>query len=109
MAGAQESRTRVTVMTGSGQSVEAAQVFSVSQLNQHTAQVLDEINQSKLPAVVTKHGRFVALITPLAGVEVETVVLAHGPLAEEFRAYAHADDEPPLTPDEVEREVDTWS
>lgn len=104
------TRVRVTVMTESGQSVEAAQVYTVSQLNQHTAQVLDEVNQSKRPAVVTRHGRFVALITPLAGVEVESVVLSHGPLAEEFRSHVrNGEPTEPLSLDEVDSEINSWS
>lgn len=110
MSGGSTARTRVRVMTESGQSVDAAQVYSVSQLNQHTAQVLEEINHSKRPAVVTRHGRFVALITPLAGVEVESVVLSHGPLADELHGRLR-DGEPvgTLSADEVEAEIDSWS
>jgi antitoxin (DNA-binding transcriptional repressor) of toxin-antitoxin stability system len=110
MSGSSTARTRVTVTAESGQSVEAARVYSVSQLNQHTAQVLEEINQSKRPAVVTRHGRFVALITPLAGVGVESVVLSRGPLADEL--YSRVGGGSPsrnLSADEVEAEIDLWS
>jgi antitoxin (DNA-binding transcriptional repressor) of toxin-antitoxin stability system len=76
--------------------VQAAQVYPISQLNQHTSSVLDEINNSGRPAAITKHGRFVALVYPLAGVELESVVLSHGPLAEEFRHYAKDDNQDDL-------------
>ena len=81
----------IKVVNPSGQSVEAAQVYSVTQLNQHTAQVLEEINNSGRPAVVTRHGKFVALITPLASLEVESVALSAGPLASEFAEYERQD------------------
>jgi prevent-host-death family protein len=50
--------------------------FTVSELNQHTADVLREINESRRPALVTRHGRFVAMITPLEGVPVESILLS---------------------------------
>jgi antitoxin (DNA-binding transcriptional repressor) of toxin-antitoxin stability system len=34
---------------------------------------------------VTKHGRFVALITPLLGTQIESLVLSHGKLADELQ------------------------
>lgn len=110
MPGRSVTRTRVTVMAESGRSVEAAQVYTMSELNQHTAQVLDEINQSKRPAVVTRHGRFVAMITPLAGVEVESVVLSQGPLADELHARLRdGESTRSLSAAEVEAEIDSWS
>ena len=98
----------VTVMSPSGQSVEATQVYSVTQLNQHTAQVLEEINNSGRAAVVTRHGKFVALITPLAAMSVESVVLSRGPLADEFTAYERQDPGPRhlLSPTEVDHLID---
>lgn len=98
----------VRVVSPSGQSVEAAQVYSVTELNQHTAQVLEEINNSGRAAVVTKHGKFVALITPLAGMSVESVVLSRGPLANEFAAYERQGPGPRdlLSPAEVDRLID---
>jgi antitoxin (DNA-binding transcriptional repressor) of toxin-antitoxin stability system len=101
----------VKVVSPSGQSVEAAQVYSVTQLNQHTAQVLEEINNSGRAAVVTRHGKFVALITPLASLSVESVVLSQGPLADEFAAYERQDAGPRdlLSPTEVDRLIELQS
>ena len=52
------------------------QTFTVSELNQRTADVLREVNESRRPALVTRHGRFVAMITPLEGVPVESILLS---------------------------------
>ena len=41
-------------------------IYTMRELNQHTAKVMGEIEKSGVPAFVTKHGRFVAMITPLA-------------------------------------------
>lgn len=56
--------------------LNSAQTYTMRQLNQDTADVIRKINESGEPAAITRHGRFVALITPLADVEVESVVLA---------------------------------
>ena len=53
-----------------------AQAYTMRQLNQNTAGVIDEINASGRAAVVTKHGRLVAMITPLEGVKIESMVLS---------------------------------
>lgn len=55
--------------------VSNAHVYTMRDLNQHTADVIREINESGEPAVITRHGRFVALIKPLVGVNVESTVL----------------------------------
>ena len=46
-------------------------LVTMRELNQNTAAVIDAVNESGQPAVVTKHGRFVALLTPLAGQNLE--------------------------------------
>jgi prevent-host-death family protein len=53
-----------------------ALVFTMRELNQQTAKIMSEVEQSGKPAFITKHGRFVAVITPLAPGRVETQVLA---------------------------------
>lgn len=78
----------VRMVGASGQSVEAVAVYTVSQLSQQCAQVLEQINASGRPAAVTRHGKFVAMITPLAGSQVESVVLSEGPLAAEYTTIA---------------------
>ncbi|MDT5042007.1 MAG: hypothetical protein QOE51_2992, partial [Actinoplanes sp.] len=63
-----------------------ARIVTMRELNQHTAAVMEEINQSGQPAVVSKHGQFVAMITPLAGHSIESLVLAGDP---ELRDLVH--------------------
>lgn len=55
---------------------DEALVFTVLELNQQTARVIEEIEKAGKPAVITKYGRFVAIIRPLAPGQVESVVLA---------------------------------
>lgn len=69
-----------------------AQVYTMRQLNQNTAAVMAEINASNEPALITKHGRLVALIQPLEGVKVESMVLSRD--SEFVRSLtAHSEDE----------------
>lgn len=56
--------------------MKEGQAYTMRQLNQDTAGVIAEINASGRPAVITKHGRLVAMITPLEGVKVESMVLS---------------------------------
>lgn len=56
--------------------VDEAQVYTMRELNQRTAEVIREIGEHKAPAFITKHGRFVAMITPLQPGQVESRVLA---------------------------------
>jgi antitoxin (DNA-binding transcriptional repressor) of toxin-antitoxin stability system len=53
-----------------------ASVYTMRDLNQQTARIMGEIERSGRPAFITKHGRFVAVITPLAPGQVESRVLA---------------------------------
>lgn len=50
---------------------DEVRIYRVSDLNQDTAGVLRQINEAGRPAMVTKHGRFVAMITPLEGRNIE--------------------------------------
>ena len=61
---------------------DRALVFTVRDLNQRTGQVMDEIEKYQRPAVITRHGRFIATIKPLAPGQVESLVL--GALAREI-------------------------
>ena len=54
---------------------DEVRIFKVSDLNQDTAGVLKQINDGGKPAVVTRHGRFVAMITPLEGHNIEGLLL----------------------------------
>jgi prevent-host-death family protein len=70
--------------------LDEAKIYTMSELNQRTAQVIEEINDSGRPALITKHGRFMALITPLRDATIESLVLSQGPLAEEMIQRASA-------------------
>lgn len=53
----------------------AARIITVRELTRDTAAVLREINDKSEPALVTRHGRFVALLTPLEGTKLEVRAL----------------------------------
>jgi antitoxin (DNA-binding transcriptional repressor) of toxin-antitoxin stability system len=55
---------------------DKALVFTMRGLNQQTARIMGQIEKTGKPAFVTRHGRFVALIMPLASGQVESRVLA---------------------------------
>jgi antitoxin (DNA-binding transcriptional repressor) of toxin-antitoxin stability system len=52
-----------------------ALVFAMRELNQQTAHTIKEIERTGKPAIITSHGRFIALITPLAPGQLERRVL----------------------------------
>jgi antitoxin (DNA-binding transcriptional repressor) of toxin-antitoxin stability system len=47
----------------------------VGELNQQTARIMRQIEKTHKPAIITRDGRFVATITPLAPGQAESVVL----------------------------------
>ncbi|NUW37043.1 hypothetical protein HTZ77_37420 [Nonomuraea sp. SMC257] len=51
-------------------------IYKMRDLNQRTAEVIQEINDSGRPAVITRHGTFVALITPLLNKGLEGELIA---------------------------------
>jgi antitoxin (DNA-binding transcriptional repressor) of toxin-antitoxin stability system len=55
---------------------DEASVYTMRELNQQTARVIGEIETSGRPAFITRHGRFIAVITPLARGQIESRVLA---------------------------------
>jgi antitoxin (DNA-binding transcriptional repressor) of toxin-antitoxin stability system len=50
-------------------------VYTMRDLNQQTARIMSEIEMTGKPAFITRHGRFVAMITPLAPGRIESQVL----------------------------------
>ena len=58
-------------------------LYTMRDLNQRTAAIIAEIEATGRPAFITRHGRFIAQITPLNG-EVETRVLTE--MAREIQA-----------------------
>jgi antitoxin (DNA-binding transcriptional repressor) of toxin-antitoxin stability system len=55
---------------------EEALVYTMRELNQQTARIMSEIEKTGKTAFITKHGRFIATIVPLAPGQVESRVLA---------------------------------
>jgi antitoxin (DNA-binding transcriptional repressor) of toxin-antitoxin stability system len=55
---------------------DEALVYTMRDLNQQTARVMSEIEKTGKPAFITRHGRFVAIITPVVPGQVESRVLA---------------------------------
>ncbi|MEU4739277.1 type II toxin-antitoxin system prevent-host-death family antitoxin [Actinosynnema sp. NPDC023658] len=80
--------------------------YTMRELNQSTAQVLDEINDSDQPAIITKHGRFIALITPLRDVRVEELVLTHGTIGQVLDERAAEENPKVLSPAEVAQQIE---
>jgi len=68
--------------------LDDAIICTMRELNQHTAQVLEKANKLNKPVVITKFGRFVALIMPLEGAQIESMVISEGPIAEEIERRA---------------------
>lgn len=58
-----------------GVTLDRAQAYTMRELNQRTAEVIREINDSGKQAVITRHGRHVAIIVPVANELVEGAVL----------------------------------
>lgn len=55
-----------------------ANLYTLRDLAQRTEDVIREIAESGEPAVITRHGRFLALITPLTDKQVESEILGRG-------------------------------
>jgi antitoxin (DNA-binding transcriptional repressor) of toxin-antitoxin stability system len=63
--------------------VRSRRIYTIRELTHHTARVIQEISETGQSAVVTKRGRFLALIVPLVDAHVEQITVS-GPLAEEL-------------------------
>ena len=50
-------------------------VYTMRELNQQTSRIMSLIEKTGKPAFITRHGQFIALITPLAPGQVESRVL----------------------------------
>jgi len=62
-------------------------VYSMRDLNQNTARVMNEIRDARKPAFITSYGRFIAVITPLEPGHVEQQALAA--IARELTGRGH--------------------
>ena len=67
---------------------DEALVYTMRDLNQHTARVMGEIEKTGKPAFITRHGRFVAIVTPVSPGQVESRVLAE--MAREVAKRGHS-------------------
>jgi hypothetical protein len=54
---------------------EEALLFSIGELDQQTVGIMSQIEEARKPAIITRDGRFIATITPLAPGQVESVAL----------------------------------
>ena len=79
--------------------------YTMRELNQRTARVLEEINDSGSPAVITRHGRFIALVTPLRGAAIEAMVLSHGRLADFLHERATEATPATFTPSQIQKQI----
>lgn len=52
-----------------------ARIVTMRELSNNAANVVRDVNEDGRPALVTKHGRFVAVLTPIAGVRVEAIAI----------------------------------
>jgi antitoxin (DNA-binding transcriptional repressor) of toxin-antitoxin stability system len=55
--------------------IASDRIYTMRQLNQQTADVLKEINRDGREAFVTRRGRFIAMIVPLIGKDIESRVI----------------------------------
>ena len=58
-------------------SLGEARIVTMRELSQDTARVMAKINEEGRPALVTRHGRFQAVIWPVASRQVESLLLSH--------------------------------
>lgn len=56
--------------------VAEARIYTMRELSQRTAQVIDELNRFNQQALITRHGKPIAVITPLANAHIESFVLS---------------------------------
>ncbi|MFD9885886.1 hypothetical protein ACFWZT_31025 [Streptomyces alboflavus] len=72
-------------------SLGSARIVTMRELANDTSRIMRELNDTSEPALVTKHGRFIALIQPLAGVKVEAIAVQN--LLSTMPTAAEVDDE----------------
>jgi prevent-host-death family protein len=56
--------------------ISGDRIYTMRQLSQRTAEILEEINNDERPAMITKNGRFVAMILPVIGADIESTVVS---------------------------------
>jgi prevent-host-death family protein len=55
---------------------DRALVYTLRDLNRRAGRIMDKVEETGKPAFITRDGRFIAIITPLAPGQVESRVLA---------------------------------
>ncbi|WP_431842070.1 hypothetical protein [Calidifontibacter indicus] len=96
-------------MTQIESQISSTAIYTMRELNHETPRVIREINESGRPAAITRRGRFVALITPLANAGVESAALSAAVDAAADRAQLLGDQnvDTIYTPAQVADETDT--
>ncbi len=69
----------------SDSSIHQDKLYTMRELNQHTADVIREINESGKPALITRRGRFVAVISPVSSGQIEAEMAAKVLMSAEHR------------------------
>lgn len=69
----------------------SARIITARELSRDTAAVLTEVNEKNEPAIVSRNGRFVALLMPLEGAKLELKALQR--LSSELPSGSDVDDE----------------
>jgi hypothetical protein len=59
----------------SGADGDEALLFSIGELDRQAARIMRQIEEARKPAIITRDGRFIATITPLAPGQAESVAL----------------------------------
>lgn len=69
----------------------SARIITARELSRDTAAVLNELNEKNEPAIISRHGKFVALLTPLEGAKLELSALQR--LSSELPSGSDVDNE----------------
>lgn len=67
-----------------------ARIVTMRELSQRTAQVMAEVNESGRPALITRHGRFLAVLWPVPTAKIESFLLSN---MDEFLNMGEFDDQ----------------
>jgi PHD/YefM family antitoxin component YafN of YafNO toxin-antitoxin module len=89
---------------------ETMSTIGVRELARHASSIINDIEQNKEPALITRHGRPVVYMLPVDSAEFEDFVLTHAPQFVEGMATADAElatgETVPLTDVRAELEAD---
>jgi len=57
----------------------AMQTYGIRELQRHSSEIVDELERSRRPALVTRHGKPVAVLSPIDEDALEDFILANAP------------------------------